>query len=387
MGDTTNPTPRSAQGARHIVLLGSGYAHLQVLTELAAQPLAATVVTLVTPHSHQTVASMIPGFMLGRYASQEITIALQPLVQRAGLRWVAQSITALDAANQNLQLDDGSSLHFDWLSVNTAPIQDRARVEQAIPGAREHALFVRPLEAFAALWPRVTELGDSKPLRVTVIGAGAGGVEIAFSVRQRLPQAAVTLLWGQVPALTHCPPAVQQRVMARLKRRHITVLQDMALGIKSGFVQLGCGADLACDVPVLATDSLPPPWLAGSGLALDEQGFIAVDATQRSSSHDRVFAAGDISSRRVLYPTQCGAHDKIVGSTLAHNLAAAVAGHELKVHLPPATTLDLLACGERYAVGSWGRYSFEGRWVGWLKERLDRRFVAPYRFTTGVQVK
>ncbi|HNV59084.1 MAG TPA: FAD-dependent oxidoreductase [Rhodoferax sp.] len=372
-------TPRATQGSRHIVLLGGGYAHLQVLAQLAAQPLAGTVVTLVTPYSHQLLDSMLPSFMLGRTAAADFTIAVSPLVQRAGLRWVTHGATALDAAQRMLQLDDGSSLGFDWLSINTSPTQDRARVEQAIPGAREHALFVRPLEAFVALWPRVTELGDSKALRVAVIGAGAGGVEIAFAVRQRLPQAAVTLVCVQGPAATHCTPAVQHRVMALLKQRNITVLQDRAVGIKSGFVQLGCGADLACDVPVLATGSLPPPWLMDSGLALDEHGFIAVDATQRSTSHSQVFAAGDISSRRDLSPARCGARDDQAGPTLAHNLAAVVAGREPKAHQPSAHTLDLLACGTHYAIGSWGRYSFEGRWVSWLKERLDRQFVARYQ--------
>jgi NADH dehydrogenase FAD-containing subunit len=172
---------------------------------------------------------------------------------------------------------------------------------------------------------------------------------------------------------------VQRRVAALLKQRNITVLQDMAVGINSGFVQLGCGADLACDVPILATDSLPPAWLADSGLALDEQGFIAVDTAQRSTSHSQVFAAGDISSRRDLSPARCGASDSLTGPTLAHNLAAAVAGRELEDYQPPAKTLGLLACGDRYAVGSWGGYSFEGRWVWWLKERLDRKFVTRYQ--------
>jgi NADH dehydrogenase FAD-containing subunit len=126
---------------------------------------------------------------------------------------------------------------------------------------------------------------------------------------------------------------------------------------------------------VLTTGSLPPPWLARSGLALDGQGFIAVDAAQRSTSHRQVFAAGDISSRRDLTPARCSAYDSLAGPTLAHNLAAAMEGRALKTWRPNTTALNLLACGERYAVGAWGRYSFEGRWAGWLKERLDRKFM------------
>ena len=378
MSDIKPPTQR-AQGSRQVVLVGAGHAHLHVLTQLAAQPLPGTVVTLIAPHSHQMVASMVPGFMVGHYAPTDFTISLQPLVQRGGIRWIAQNVAALDATRQTLQLDDGSSLHFDWLSVNTSPTQDRARVEHAIPGAREHALFVRPLEAFTALWPRVTEMGDTRPLRITVIGAGTGGVELAFAVRHRLPQAAITLLSGNAPPAAQCTQRMQARVVALLKQRNITVLQDMAVAIKSGFVQLGCGADLACDVPLLATGTLPPPWLADSGLALDEQGFIAVDTTQRSTSHDRVFATGDISARLDLSPARCGAYDRLAGHALAHNLAAAVAGGAPKPHHPSVSGLTLLACGDRYAIGSWRGYSFEGRWVWRLKDRMDRRFVVEYQ--------
>jgi NADH dehydrogenase FAD-containing subunit len=360
-----NPTPNTAHGTQHIVLLGAGHAHLQVLTQLAAQPLAGTVVTLVAPHSDQMVTGMVAGFMVGRYAPDDLTIALQLLVQRGGIRWITKNVTSLDAAMQTLQLDDGSSLRYDWLSVNTSPSQDRTRIEMAIPGAMEHALFVRPLETFAALWPRVVEMGDTRPLRVTVIGAGTGGVEMAFAVRQRLPQAAVTLLCGDTLPAAHCTERLQRRLMDLLKQRNITVLQDRAIAIKSGFVQLGCGADLACDVPLLATGTLPPQWLADSGLALDEQGFIAVNTFQRSTSHNQIFAADDISTG--------------TGPALVHNLAAAVAGESLKTHRLPATALHLVACGDRYAVGSWGRYSFQGRWVWWLKDRMDRRFLAQYQ--------
>ena len=361
----TNPTPNAAHGTRHIVLLGAGHAHLQLLTQLAARPLAGTVVTLVAPHSDQMVTSRVAGFMVGRYATDDLTHALQVLVQRGGIRWITQNVTALDAAMQTLQLDDGSSLRFDWLSVNTSPAQDRTRVEQAIPGAKEHALFVRPLEAFAALWPRVAEMGDARPLRITVIGAGTGGVEMAFAVRQRLPQAAVTLLCGDTLPAAKYPQRLQLRLVGLLKQRNVTVLQDRAIAIKSGFVQLGCGAELACDVPLLATGTLPPPWLAASGLALDGQGFIAVDMSQRSISHNQVLSAGDNSAR--------------AGQALVHNLAAAVAGRALKTHQLPAPSLHLIACGDRYAVGSWGRYSFQGRWVWWLKDRMDRRFLAQYQ--------
>jgi NADH dehydrogenase FAD-containing subunit len=322
---------------------------------------------------------MVPGFMAGHYTLEDCVIPLEPLVRRAGVRWLHRSVKALDADSATVLLDDGNTLNYDWLSVNTGPVQNRALMERDLPGAREHGLFVRPIETLGALWPQVVELGQQKALRIAVIGGGATGVELAMAVRHRLPNAAVTLLAGTAPVGSAYSAPAQQRLLAALKARQITVLQDVALSLNGKSVRLGCGADLACDVPLIATGAQPAPWLAGSGLAVDAQGFIAVDACQRSTSHNHVFAVGDISTRTDRPLARSGVYAVRAGPALAHNLAAAVAGTPPAPHQPPKNTLNLLSCGERYAIASWGKWSAQGRWLWWLKERIDRKFIA--RFT------
>lgn len=376
---TSHTQSAPTRGTQQLVLLGAGHAHLQVLTQLAAQPLPGVVVTLITPHPRQMVASMLPGFVAGHYPLEDCVIPLEPLVQRSGIRWLQRSVTAVNAQLQTIQLDDGSTVAFDWLSVNTDPVQDREQIESDMPGAREHALFIRPVEAFTALWPRVTEMGDARPLRIAMIGAGVTSMEMALAVRHRLPNCAITLVCGSQPPGAHHSQPVQQRLQVILKNRNVTVLQDMAVGLRADSVQLGCGADLACDVPLLATRGQAPQWLASSGLALDEYGFLAVDVYQRSTSHSRVFAAVDASTRVDQALARSGVHAARAGAALVYNLAAVAAGTALKPHQPPATSLNLLACGDRYALGTWKKLSAQGWWLWWLKNWIDRRFMARYR--------
>jgi NADH dehydrogenase FAD-containing subunit len=368
-------------GAQHLVLLGAGPAHLQVLAQLAAHPPAATVVTLVAPQTHTVLAQGLASYLGGHTNLEACRVAIEPLVQRGGIHWVQQGVSALDAQGRSLTLDNGSTLHYDWLSINTPAIQNREALEQTIPGVREHALFLRPLEAFVTLWPRVLDMGASRPLRVAVIGGGASGVELALAARQRLPRSAVTLLSGSRPPGAGYPLRVQQQLLGILKRRGITVLQDRAVGLKAGSVQLGCGADLACDVPLLATGPQPPAWAALSGLALDAKGFIAVDACLRSTSHPHVLAAGEVSTRTegdsALRQSDA---DPRVGLALAHNLVAGVSGAALKPCPNAASTpRDILSCGNRYAVASWNGWSAQGWWVWLWKDWTDRRFMARYQ--------
>lgn len=371
-------TVAAMPGTRHLVLLGAGYAHVHVLTELAAHPLPGVQVTLIAPHPSQMHSGMVPGFVAGHYAMEDCVIPLEPLVRRAGIRWLQRSARALDANSQTLQLDDGTSLHYDWLSVNTGPAQNREQMEKDMPGAREHGLFVRPIEVFGALWPRVAAMGAERPLRIAVIGAGSAGVELALAVRHALPSAALTLLAGNTPPGAAYPQRVQQRILAALKSRKVTVLQERALGLHADHVQLSCGAGLSCDVALLATGAQAPAWLAHSGLALDAQGFIYVNQFQSSTSHPQVFAAGDVCTRVDRPQARSDEYAVRSGPALARNLAAICRGSALHAHQPPGKTLSLLSLGDRYAVASWGDYSLEGRWVWWIKDWIDRRLITRY---------
>ncbi len=121
-----------------------------------------------------------------------------------------------------------------------------------------------------------------------------------------------------------------------------------------------------------------PPWLAGSGLACTAEGFVAVGADLRSISHAAIFAAGDIIDRVDRKLERSGVHAVKAGPVLAANLRAAIGGTELRQYCPRRRTLYLLGLGDRRAIGTWGRFVATGRFVWWLKDWIDRRFVELY---------
>lgn len=379
--DTQGPESGPGFQPHNLVLLGAGHAHVHVLSQLAKEPLVGVQVVLVAPYPRQMYSGMVPGMVAGHYSVDDCVIPLPELVRRAGVRWLQASVSEFNAEARWVRLDNGMELPFDWASINTGPVQDREAIEAAMPGARTHALFLRPIEGFAALWPRVLGLGQERALRITVIGGGGGGVEMAMALRQRLPSSAVTLVCGEhVPGVEYSP-AVQARIARALKKRHITILQENAVGFHDGEVLLGCGARLACDVPLIAVGAQAPRWLADSALALDEQGFVQVNAFQQSTNQPHVFAVGDVSTRADRALARSGVYAVRSGPALMRNLAATVRNESLHAHQPPARTLNLLSCGDKTAIASWGSFSAQGRWVWWWKDRIDRRFMARYTVT------
>ena len=385
---------------KHLVLLGAELAHVHLLAHLRQHPMPGVQVTLITPRTTLVASGMLAGFVAGRYTIDECTLPLEPLFQplaaHSGARWLTARVQKLDAQARTVLLDDGQVVNFDWLSICCEPLQDRDATELALPGARQHGLFVHPVAAFCTLWPRVAELAAAKPVRVAVVGnlpptanphptgnRAAPALELALAIRHRLPGSAVTLITGGAPLGQGESPRLQQRLAQALRQRNVTVLADCARQVLDGDILLCSGARLACDVPVIATGPTAPAWLVKSGLAVDGGGLIAVDASARSISHDHVFAAGPArADGGFASPRRAQAE----AARFAACLAAAVAGQTPRPVTPdpPAQqALQLIACGDGQAVAAWRGYAAQSRWAGWLKQRQDLAVSACYRRSKG----
>jgi len=349
----------TSQVSNHLILLGTGQAHIRLLSNWGKRPLPGVQITLIAPSAQPLHASMAAGLVAGHYDLDDCTFSLEALLKNTGVRWLACQASGLDANARTLTLDDGSTLGFNWLSVNTGPVQSRQLMAQTMPGAREHGLFTSPPETFAALWPRVIALAQTRALRIAIIGGGAQGAELAMAIKFQLAQSSVTFLVGE-PGMDSNP--LQQRVLSALRQRQITVLTEQATGIEEDQILLASGARLACDVPILTAIDHAPTWLKSSGLALDQHGSIAVDAHLRATRHPHVFVIGAQSA-----------------TELAQDLAAVVAGLTPRPRKLQTNTLRLLTCGDAFALASWGRHCAQGRWVWWLKDWMDRSFMQRIR--------
>ena len=378
---TTLPHTAMTARTRQLVLLGAGDTHLALLLQLARRPMPGLEVLLVTPYDPVFYAPRLPAFVAGAMTAAQCSISLQQVVRRAGVRWLARRATALDADQRTLLLDNGDALGFDLLSLNTGLIQSRGEAELALPGAREHGLFLLSHESFAALWPRVLALPSGSLRSIAVVGAGAAGVQVALAVRQRLPHLAVTLIANGSGVLGDYPMAMRNAVLGALKNQSITVLPQRATRLVAGEVHLEGGARLACDVPVLALPGQLALWLAQSALAITAQRQVAIDTCSRSTSHPHVFASGDLSGGNSGQRPRTPIHAQQVARALLHNLARVASGAAPKPVPQKRTPWSLLSAGPHQAFACRGNFVLHGVPVALAKGWMERRFVASLRQT------
>lgn len=268
---------------------------------------------------------------------------------------------------------------YDALSLDTGAENDCSCL--AACGAR--LLPIRPLENFVVGWTRLREaLGKQGRALIAVVGGGAAGVELALAARYRLArdlgpaQVEVILVSGG-----ELLPGYGRRVVARvarvLERQSIGIVGGYAAGTPSG-LQLADGRRVVADAVIAATGVRPAEWLATSGLALAEDGFIAVAQGQQSVSHPEVFAAGDVASRIDLPHAKSGIYAVRAGPVLTANLERVLAGLPPLAYRPQRRGLYLLATGPREAIVAWGGLAGGGHWAWRWKDWIDRRFISRY---------
>ncbi|MFV0680191.1 NAD(P)/FAD-dependent oxidoreductase [Ottowia sp.] len=356
---TVNPS------RKHLVLLGAGRAHMQVLNSLAKQGTGGMDVTLVAPHPYYIESSMLPAYMSGDYMLEDIRIALDQLVEASGVGFAPAHVLALDPANRRVQLSSGDALPYDVLSIDVEPIIDRDQLEAQVPGARQNALFTHPQEAFVQLWPQLQALARERALQVAVMGHGLPAAELALAAAHTLAAphgSRVTLLAGQAQLLDDQPPALQRRLLARLKNLGVTVLQDHCTQMDGRALQLASGASLVCDAPLMVADASLPTWLLQSGLDLNEAGIPVLNERLQSDSHRQVFMAPANASSEA-------------GVALEANLRTAIHGGAFRKVPVESPRLKVVPCGNGHAIAVWGPLSLEGREVWSWKDRRDRRLL------------
>ncbi len=370
--------------SRRLLLAGGGHSHVEVIRRWGLAPLPGVAVMLVSPDRHTPYSGMLPGHVAGHYSHAECHIDLEALCNSAGVTRIAASIDGLDLANRIAHCDRAADQPFDVLSIDTGSTP----VLEHIPGAGRIGLPVKPVAPFLEQWPTLLEAARHAPeaLHIVVVGAGAAGVEMVLAMQHRMTmdggRARFTLL-GNTPSIlgTH-PPRVQRRFMQMLADRGISMRLGAAVErVMPGVLLLPDNQRLAFDEVIWITGAAAPDWPRDSGLQTDESGFIAVDAHLQSLSHPGVFATGDVASMRHAPRPKSGVYAVRQGPPLAENLRRALRGEPLLEYRPQSRALALISAGSRYAVASYGPFSWGGAWVWRWKHRIDSAFMARYRST------
>nr|WP_298930121.1 FAD-dependent oxidoreductase [uncultured Erythrobacter sp.] len=364
--------------SQNLLLVGGGHAHVAVLADWIRGGIPAETATLVTPYPTLRYSGMVPGWISGQYSRDDGLVDLAALAKRAGVKLVLDRCDGLDLDQHSVRTASGAEITFDICSIDTGGVGRASH----ILGDDPRIIDVRPIDRFV---DQIEGMDAAK--HIAVVGGGAGGVELAFGLRNRGDGALtmVTLITGKEGLLPRFGNSVRRRVSAELSRQGITAVEADA-EIRGKVLSAGAAALPDIDLIVAAMGSGAPQWPEESGLACDPNGFIAVDQYQRSISHPYVFAVGDVASRQDRHVPHSGVHAVFAGPILADNLRAAAAGlPPTKSYVPRIANLYLISTGRGEAIASFGAFSAQGQWAAKLKHWIDTRWLTQYARLSGAK--
>ncbi len=373
---------------KDLVLIGGGHAHVHVLSSFGLKPAPGMRVTMIARDVETPYSGMLPGCIAGHYAREECHIDLRPLTRFAGARLIHDEAIGLDLTQRLVSCRTQPSVGYDILSIDIGSTPHLS----STPGAAQYATPVKPIDGLAARWEEIVDRvrQSEGATRFLTVGGGAAGVELTLAMQYRLrgllqelgrdPNAVSFALVTDGGILATHNHRVRGMFRDHLQARGVQLIEHSAVSeVQHGTVVCVDGKRFGFDELIWVTQAGAASWLASSGLAVDEGGFIKIDAALRSVSDPHVFAAGDVASS-VEYPRpKAGVFAVRQGPPLAENLRRAIAGRQPAPFVPQTRFLSLISTGDRYAVASRGQLAAQGALLWTLKDWIDRRWMRQYQ--------
>lgn len=368
--------------SQSLLLIGGGHSHAILLREWAMRYRAEIRLKLLSDVEQTPYSGMLPGHVAGFYTHQETHIDLPQLAEFSHAQLIRDRAVGLDLQKKQVLCKQRPPIPFDYLSVDIGSTPAISNVS----GAKDYAVPAKPVPIFLQHWNQflaTVESNPDQPRNLAIVGGGAGGVELALNMQQRLQQmtnsVSIHLLQRGKALLPQHGKWVRRKLQQLLTQRGIQLhLGEEVTEVFPDKIICASGMTLETEIVFWVTQATAPKWIEESGLATDEKGFILVNEYLQSVSHPFVFAAGDIATIQNYPRPKAGVFAVRQGKPLFENLQRTILGKPLKPYRPQASYLSLIGTGDKSAIASWRNLGFHHPLLWRWKDRIDRQFMAKF---------
>ena len=105
----------------HIVILGAGIGGMSMAYEMREQARSQDKVTVVSNHPFFQFTPSNPWVAVKWRTREDITLEVGPLLERKGISFIPKACTRVNPEKNQLALEDGATLDYDFLIVATGP--------------------------------------------------------------------------------------------------------------------------------------------------------------------------------------------------------------------------------------------------------------------------
>ena len=364
---------------KKLIIVGAGHAHLTVLKSLKDFVNAGHRVTVVSSSSLHYYSGMGPGMLSGIYRPEEIRFNVKKMSEDRGAAFVEDNVVKIHPRKKKIDLQSGKEIAYDVLSLNTG-----SYVPTLAPLPVDGSVFtVKPIEKLLVARHRIADDLKGKDLKITVIGGGPTGVEVAGNLERLAkdePGSCRITLIGGTQLLAGFSGRVRRLALKSLTSRQIQVIEGArATAIKDHIVELSNGDIVENDYIFMAIGVKPSSLFSDSDLPTGRDGGLLVNKFLQSVAYPDLFGGGDCISFEPRPLAKVGVYAVRQNPILLHNLMNMLNGGALQEFDPQDTFLLALNMGDGTAVVRWHTLVWGGPLGFALKNYIDRKFMKAFQ--------
>jgi sulfide:quinone oxidoreductase len=315
---------------RHVVILGAGFAGLELATRLSDSLRDEVHVTLIDRNESFSFGFSKLDVLFGRKATADVLLNYRD-ISKEGVEFHRETVTSIDPESRRVTTDEGA-YDADVLAVALGADYDMA----ATPGFEEGGFEYYSLAGAERMRDALAEF-DSGTILIGILGHPFKCPPAPFEgalllqdhlTRRGVREAAEIRVIGPMAAPVPITKGVSQAILHALTERGIEYLPNQRitkLNTRSKEARLASGGRVSYDLFVGIPVHRVPEVVESSGLAPD--GWVPVDHKNLATRFPDVYALGDVAGAPV---AKAGVFAEAAAEVVADDIAARLRGGALE---------------------------------------------------------
>ncbi len=349
--DTRAPRDAPDHRPQVVVVVGAGFAGLNVVKRLKRAPVD---VLLVDQHNHHTFQPLLYQVATAQLEAGDVARQVRAVLQgQNNARFRQGTVDGVDWDARTLRLAGGDEIGFDQLVIAPGAIY----ADFGVPGVRDHAFFLKSLSEAVNLRSHILrrfEEASADPgaiqsgaLNFVIVGAGPTGVEMAGALSELiyrvlpadypdldLSRSRIVLLEMMDAVLPPFSEDSQRHAHRVLERKGVEVRLNTAVNeVRQDGAELDDGSFLPTRTLIWAAGVEAHPLAKALGVETTKGGRIVVEDDLSIPDRPYAWAAGDVAASKAedgsLHP-QLAPVAIQHGQTVAANIVARHEGRPTK---------------------------------------------------------
>jgi NADH dehydrogenase len=274
---------------KRLVILGGGYGSIKILSGLLESDLPHDLqITLVDRNPFRSLKTEFYTIAAGTVAETDVRVDF-PEDKR--VQYLFKEITKIDIENQQVLLEEEEeALPYDYLVIGLG-CEDNYH---GVPGTKE---FTESVQTFTKARNTGTAVGNLPAYgKVSIIGAGLSGVEVASEIRESRPDLNIRLLDRGASVLKAFEPRVQEYVEQWFIENNVEVIHHSNVEYVEKDGVCNNGVCYLNDVTIWTAGVQPNYLVRELPIQKDRQDKVVVNDYFQVPEHTNVYVVGDCAS-------------------------------------------------------------------------------------------